>query len=811
VGHEDSINDLAFTPDSRNLVTASADSTARVWKLLTDNPTESSTVLRGHEADIYSLTITRDGHRLITASADGTARVWDLTISEPSASSIVLGGREGEVSLLAAAPDGSKLVTAGRGTTARLWDLNAQTPTTSAILLSEIETTLDWIRISPDGRWLVAGGRTADASLTDLKSTDLAKSYGILASHNGAVRKVAFSSDSHWLVTTTGYTLEELADKIELEHVARLYDLTALNPATSPKELNGHRGVIFDADFSPDGTLLATGSADRSVQIRRLNADDPSEPELVLKGHEDTIYRVLFGPHNQLVAASLDGDVRFWISPVSSSASPLRLTTTKPSGFLVSQSGHWLFSNDRLWDLTAEDPADSVSVFPGLSVCPPHRVSFSADGRWLVTSFEFPSEEVLFAWDRGRREPIIVPVDLTGGGGAHIENWGITADGKWLAVQTHLGDQSPTSEMRLWNLSTFDKDASPEFVLAKPQQSYSFDFSEDGQWLAAVLDGETINLYNLKTDNVDKNRITLHSSEFVSNVKFAPGNRWLITGNWKAEDKGKSLKLWDLTSRTAGMTHYPLLDDDLIGSVAFSPDKRLVTGDWEDSRQASIRLWDMTARNPGTSHTVLNHGQKIDSLKFDANGRWLATAAFGGTVQLWDLSQATSISRASKTFPATAKGVGLSLNYSPDGHWLVMSGYNQATQLWDLTKKNPQASTLQGHSYPLVKTAFSPDGHWLVTADTDIQPPSSPEQTCRIWDLTAPKPEDSAALLPTQECAADTIVITPDGRWLVTAGNRAGVRLWPLSTRLLLDIAQRTAGRGLTREEREEYFTAQQQ
>lgn len=76
VGHSAMTRDLAFSPDSRGLVTGSADHTVRVW----DVETRESRVLRGHESAIFDVAISRDGLWVASASADTTVRVWPLTL-----------------------------------------------------------------------------------------------------------------------------------------------------------------------------------------------------------------------------------------------------------------------------------------------------------------------------------------------------------------------------------------------------------------------------------------------------------------------------------------------------------------------------------------------------------------------------------------------------------------------------------------------------------------------------------------------------------------------------------------------------------
>jgi WD40 repeat protein len=73
--HDDSINDLAYSPDGRLMATASQDGTVRLWK--TENG-ELLSVLEGHANHVMAVDFSPDGTRLASASRDGTARIWDL-------------------------------------------------------------------------------------------------------------------------------------------------------------------------------------------------------------------------------------------------------------------------------------------------------------------------------------------------------------------------------------------------------------------------------------------------------------------------------------------------------------------------------------------------------------------------------------------------------------------------------------------------------------------------------------------------------------------------------------------------------------
>ena len=90
-------------------------------------------------------------------------------------------------------------------------------------------------------------------------------------------------------------------------------------PANPIATIAGHTDIVYTIAFSPDSTSLATAGYDRVIRLWEVPAKfEPSgwrrrEARLSLKDHSDTIYAVAFHPDGKLLAsASADRTVKVW-------------------------------------------------------------------------------------------------------------------------------------------------------------------------------------------------------------------------------------------------------------------------------------------------------------------------------------------------------------------------------------------------------------------------------------------------------------------------------------------------------------------
>jgi WD40 repeat protein len=323
-----------------------------------------------------------------------------------------------------------------------------------------------------------------------------------LGDHAAAVQSVAFSPDGTVIATGSG------------DGTARLWD----GAGTACAMLDAHRDAVRLVLFSPDGSLLATCSADGSA---RLWDSENGECRATLEGRDGEVWSAAFAPDgSRLATGSADGIVRLWDVPTGIARA--RLTGTP-----------------AVWAM-AFSP-DSASLITG-----------SVDG-------------ALWWWDAA-----------TGGSRAarsehRGEVWSVVVSPDGTALATASVDGTA----RLWDAATREPRAT---LKGHAGQVLSVVFSPDGALLATRSVDRTVRLWR-SADGAQRASL-VHEGQ-VSSMAVSPDGSLLATGSGDG-----SIRLWDVATGTVRAVATDHTDD--AWSMAFSPDgPLLVTG----SRDGTARLW----------------------------------------------------------------------------------------------------------------------------------------------------------------------------------------------------------------------------
>lgn len=202
------------------------------------------------------------------------------------------------------------------------------------------------LAFSPDGTMLATGSLGA-IKLWQLPSNEIFKT---LKSSGTTVLSLAFSPDGRFLASGSN-------DKTIV--------VWEVSKGIQAKTLNGHTEGVISVAFSPDGTLLASGSLDKTLRLW-----DPSTGKLkdtlvrkkgliymFTKGHDAQVNAVCFSPDGMLLASgSADGTIMLWKAPSGSRIATLE--AGKVTGLAFSADGRYLLSgtesgNFKVWRMNA--------------------------------------------------------------------------------------------------------------------------------------------------------------------------------------------------------------------------------------------------------------------------------------------------------------------------------------------------------------------------------------------------------------------------------------------------------------------------
>lgn len=114
-GHIGRVNAIAISPDTKFIVTATADRTACIWR------TASYLRLMGHTDAVNCVAISSDSSFVVTGSADNTAAIWETQTGKRLTQLI---GHTGSINCIAITPDHKFIVTLSSDNTVRVWGKN---------------------------------------------------------------------------------------------------------------------------------------------------------------------------------------------------------------------------------------------------------------------------------------------------------------------------------------------------------------------------------------------------------------------------------------------------------------------------------------------------------------------------------------------------------------------------------------------------------------------------------------------------------------------------------------------------------------
>lgn len=301
IGHTAPVNQVAFTPDSARLVSASRDNTVKLWDVATG---EELRTFSGHSNWVCCVAVSPNGQVLASGDISGEIKLWDINSGQEGTH---LTDRVGDahkgVDSLAFSPDGRRLAAGYDDHGVRIWDVaNGEL---KQIIATGQPGSIDSVAFSPDGHWLASGGGDGSVMVWDVTAAE----GGIGATSSGkAVYQFDIGDDAPGLAFSPNGKLLAVAS----------YDqtVTLWNMATGEKvrTMNGNASYLHAVAFSPDGRWLISATHDNVVQIWEVSTGRLVQS---LVAHKGIVFSVAFSPNGRYFAsAGDDNTIKLWSAGV---------------------------------------------------------------------------------------------------------------------------------------------------------------------------------------------------------------------------------------------------------------------------------------------------------------------------------------------------------------------------------------------------------------------------------------------------------------------------------------------------------------
>ncbi|KAK5701676.1 hypothetical protein LTR97_004494 [Elasticomyces elasticus] len=590
------VNNLAFTPNGRELASGSIDEWVRVWNV---PERRILTKYEGQDDKISSVAISPDGQLLASGSDDSTIRLWNMNTKKTHC---VLTGHTKWVNAVAFSPDGKYLASGSMDESIRLWDVMEG----KEVEMLELNLScINALAFSADGSLLASGTVGQSIPLWDVEKHRLRMT---LEGHAGPINSVEFSRGADWLVSGSD------------DMTIRIWDVAA---GTEVRKLIGHTKKVWAVTFSHDKTYVASGSEDGVVRLWNANNGDTI---CKLEGHTSGINAVVYSPDGSLLAScSFNDEVRLWdaktgetrgklpdFDEATMSGVPMHATSGSeqefedidglrghesaitclrfsPDGQLVVSGSH--DATLKVWTKEGAEKHKLVGHTGSISY-----VAFSPSGDLIASA---SVDTTVKLWN------------VVSGEGVHtleghsnvVRLIRFSSDGRMLA------SCSVDKTISLWSIESGDLTST---LRCHSDTVNDIAFAPDDSHLASCSDDKTICLWRIKS----KSTVLVHTmkahDDSVSSVAFSPDGRLLVSCS-----VDKTVKTW---SAAGGALLQTFLGHKLpVNAAAFSRDGKRLASSSDDE---TIRIWPID--NEAGEDTMIM-GVVVRSVSFTACGRFIET------------------------------------------------------------------------------------------------------------------------------------------------------------------------------------------
>jgi WD40 repeat protein len=269
------------------------------------------------------------------------------------------------------------------------------------------------------------------------------------------------------------------------------------------KFLKGHQDAVTSVAFSPDESMITSGSRDNTVKI--WNAQSESLIK-TFTGHSNYVYSVAFSPYgDQIASGSYDKTIKLWNFDTGALIRTFNGHTEEVSSIAFSPDGTKIASASAdktiiIWDVNSGNPLKTLTGHSDWV----ESVAFNIDGDKIISS---SSDMTIKLWDVNSGS-LIKTFDKSS---SDVPAVAFSPDG------TKVASGNCDNVIELWDVETGKV---IKTFTGHSNNVYGVAFNTEGTKIASGSLDQTVKIWDVNSGNLDRT-LSGHTS-YIYSVAFSP-------------------------------------------------------------------------------------------------------------------------------------------------------------------------------------------------------------------------------------------------------------------------------------------------
>jgi WD40 repeat protein len=237
------VDTLTVTPDCNFLISGLGNGLLQIWDL---NTKQELVTLNGHVGAVTYVVVTPEGKRMMSASTDSTIKVWDLEAVKAK-KLFTWNGRTSQINTITVTPDGKQAISGSEDGTIKVWDLVSGKILNTFTDSTEFRNSVHDVVVTPDGKQVIAGLRESNIKAWDLKT---GKNLNTFKGHSRYVNAIAVTPDGKQVISGSA---DKTVKVWNLETGEEVFTFT------------GHADHVLSVKVTADGKHIISSSLNQAI------------------------------------------------------------------------------------------------------------------------------------------------------------------------------------------------------------------------------------------------------------------------------------------------------------------------------------------------------------------------------------------------------------------------------------------------------------------------------------------------------------------------------------------------------------------